>query len=219
MNLKASFGLPFLLFLPYYFTLFLKGKPTMFKRTLAALALSTLSVSAFAQWTVNQTDSSISFVSVKKQHIAEAHHFNQFSGSIDKQGMFTLDIVLTSVDTGIGIRDQRMQKYLFNTDKFAVASISANVAKLKLASMSQGQTKSSVIEASLTISGMTKPQIVHVLLTKTSANSFSVSSAKPLIIKASDYLLVDGIDKLKDLAKLPSIGYSVPVTFTLNLHQ
>lgn len=45
-----------------------------------------------------------------------------------------------------------------------------------------------------------------------------VTSAQPVIINATDYGLTDGINKLRDLAGLPSISYAVPVTFTLHLN-
>lgn len=42
-----------------------------------------------------------------------------------------------------------------------------------------------------------------------------VSSVKPIIIKAADYGMEEGVKKLQELTKLPSIATAVPVTFSL----
>jgi len=191
----------------------------MIKTTLASLLIGLVSFSSQANWAVSQAESSISFVSVKKQHIAEAHHFNAFSGMLTKRGQFSLSIALSSVDTGIAIRDERMKEHLFNVSKFASATIVADVSELKLSQLKTGQSVTATVAAKLDISGITKPQLISVLITRISSDAFNVSSIKPLIIKASDYLLIAGVDKLKSLASLPSIGYSVPVSFTLTLRQ
>jgi len=189
----------------------------MFKTTLASLLIGFASFSAQANWAVSQAESSISFVSVKKQHIAEAHHFNEFSGMLTKQGKFSLAIELSSVDTGIAIRNTRMGEHLFKIAQFASASISADVSQLALQQLDVGASLRATVPATLTISAIDNDTNVSVIITKSGTNAYTVSSAKPIIIKASDYLLTEGIDKLKALAGLPSIGYSVPVSFTLTL--
>jgi hypothetical protein len=46
-----------------------------------------------------------------------------------------------------------------------------------------------------------------------------VTTLQPVIIKAEDFALVAGINKLKSLASLPSIAYSVPVSFVLTFTE
>lgn len=191
----------------------------MIKKSIVGLVIGISAFSAQANWAVSQSESSINFVSVKKQHIAEAHHFNAFAGTLDKSGQFNLAIDLASVDTGIEIRDQRMKNVLFNVGRFASATIAADVSKLSLDSLAIGESLNAQVAATITISGIEKAQTVNIMVTKSSGSSYQVTSTKPLIIKASDYLLIDGVDKLKSIAKLPSIGYSVPVSFTLTLRQ
>ena len=80
-----------------------------------------------AVWQLNPAQSSVHFISVKKEHIAEVHDFKTLEGKISPDGMMTVDIALASVQTNIDIRNQRMRNMLFEVDKFATASISANV--------------------------------------------------------------------------------------------
>jgi hypothetical protein len=46
-----------------------------------------------------------------------------------------------------------------------------------------------------------------------------VTTVQPVIIKAEDFALVAGINKLQALAKLPSIAYTVPVSFVLTFQK
>jgi len=191
----------------------------MLKTTLATLLISAISFHSVADWAVSQDESSISFVSVKKQHVSEAHHFNAFEGTLTEQGKFTLSIGLASVETGISKRDERMKEHLFNVSEFASASLNADVSKLGLEKLAIGESLKARVPAKITISGSTKKHRVNVIITKTSSESYFIASTKPIVIRAKDHSLIAGIDKLKSLAKLPSIGYSVPVSFALTLRQ
>jgi hypothetical protein len=55
-------------------------------------------------------------------------------------------------------------------------------------------------------------------VTKLANGSLLVNSVKPVIIKAVDFNLVKGIEKLRQLAGLPSISTTVPVSFVLRLN-
>ncbi len=83
------------------------------------LLLSLTASQAFAGWTLDNTDSRLSFVTVKAQNVAEVHSFTQLSGEVDSTGIATVTIQLASVDTLIEIRDERMREVLFQTDIFS----------------------------------------------------------------------------------------------------
>ncbi len=53
------------------------------------------------------------------------------------------------------------------------------------------------------------------LVTKLSAGRFVVASLRPVIVNAAAFELAAGIEKLREVAGLPSIGGSVPVSFVL----
>ena len=82
---------------------------------------------AYSAWKLDSSQSSLTFVSIKKGTVAENHRFKTFSGGIDNHGFANVEIELSSVDTNIAIRDQRMAEFLFETATFAQASFSANL--------------------------------------------------------------------------------------------
>ena len=95
----------------------------------APLVLSLASIS-YADMTLDKEHSNLSFVSVKKGTVAEAHRIKNLSGSLSDKGELKVTLDLTSVDTKIEIRDQRAKEFLFETDKFANATLKANIAEI-----------------------------------------------------------------------------------------
>ncbi|MDP2559779.1 YceI family protein [Psychrobium sp. 1_MG-2023] len=175
------------------------------------------SFSTQAAWHIDNAKSQVNFVSVKKDHVAEAHHFESISGALFENGTFSVDIDLTSVNTGIDIRDVRMKKHLFNTEQYPSANLKAVVSKRLIAQLPVGETIKTKVQAKLSLLTQVQDVEVAVSVTKVSADTILVTSLKPLLIKAQDYKLVAGIDKLRELAGLSRIGYTVPVSFVLRL--
>jgi hypothetical protein len=185
---------------------------------LAALLTLLASAQAAAQWTLSADDSSLSFISVKAEHIAEVHSFARLSGEIDSGGEAVVSIDLTSVQTGIDIRNERMQSMLFNTDMYPRAQVSADVDAAALSSMAVGE--SAVLEVPLAINlhgevlTLSAPlRVSHV------QGGLRVDTLAPIIVKADAFALVDGIESLREIAGLPSISRSVPVSFSLLFSQ
>ena len=185
---------------------------------LAALLILLASAQAAAQWTLSADDSSLSFISVKAEHIAEVHSFARLSGEIDSGGEAVVSIDLTSVQTGIDIRNERMQSMLFNTDMYPRAQVSADVDAAALSSMAVGE--SAVLEVPLAINlhgevlTLSAPlRVSHV------QGGLRVDTLAPIIVKADAFALVDGIESLREIAGLPSISRSVPVSFSLLFSQ
>ena len=78
------------------------------------ILLSALGVMAPAQADWALSDSSrIGFVSIKNNSIGENNAFERVSGSISASGEVSLSVDLSSVETGVGIRNERLQKMLF----------------------------------------------------------------------------------------------------------
>lgn len=190
----------------------------MIKSTVTAALLSLTSLSAFANWTLNNDQSTVSFVSVKKSNVMEAHHFKSLTGKLSNAGKFSLTIDLNSVDTAIAIRDQRMAKHLFETTQFAQANVSATLPTSLLTELTVDTTIKTNLSAQLSLHGQTMPISLMVSVTKLASGNLLVASIKPVIIKAADFGLVKGIETLRQLAGLPSISTTVPVSFVLRLN-
>lgn len=188
------------------------------KMVVIGLGLSISSISAHAiDWVIDGNDSQLNFISIKKIDIAEVHEFKKLQGSYDSQGQFILNIDLTSVDTHIAVRDDRMKNDLFEVSKFSSAKITAMIDTDLVDAIAEGASQRFTIEANLDLHGVSKPLTLDVIVTRLVGAKLSVVSAQPIIINANDFALAAGINKLMELASLPSISQAVPVSFYLTL--
>lgn len=172
--------------------------------------------SAMADWQLDNADSQLNFLSTKKAQITETHSFKQLSGTITDLGKVSVEIDLTSVDTLIPIRNERMQEFLFEVNQFAKATISAQLEPSFLKTLESGTVTNLDLNAELSLHGETKPLALSIVVFKDKAGNITAVSRKPVIINSADFKLVDGVNKLQELAGLPSITYAVPVTFSLS---
>ena len=174
--------------------------------TSAALLFGPL---AYADMVLDSDNSTLSFVSIKKDSVAEVHMIKKLSGSLSKAGELKIVLDLFSVDTKIEIRDGRMKELLFETNKFAEATLTAKVEGIPEDGIKHINTK-----ATLDLHGVSQTVNVDVTVLKIGDKLIATNST-PIIINAADFKLDAGIKKLKELAKLPSIATAVPVNFTL----
>ncbi len=181
------------------------------KHLLWLLLLSATSVSANT-WQLDASKSELNVTSVKKDQIAENHQFKRYSGTLTSDGSFSIEIDLASLETNIPIRNERMQKYLFNTADFAKATLTGQ-CKDCLGALKQGQAMHKTIDAKLLLHGKTQPVSLVVTLLKTDKGLW-VSTRQPVMINTFAFGLDAGVKKLQELAGLPRIDFSVPVTFS-----
>lgn len=190
----------------------------MFKSTLVAglmLVSSAVAPSALANWQVDSSTSDIQFVSIKKNSIAETHHFTQFGGQLSAQGELSFAIELASVESLIPIRNERMQQMLFEVAAFPKATVKAEVSK-QLGALKPGLNQLSQVPATLSLHGKTHTLLLDLNVVK-AGNDLLVSTRKPIIINAKDFALDAGIEALRKVAGLDSIAQAVPVSVSLNL--
>ncbi len=55
----------------------------------------------------------------------------------------------------------------------------------------------------------------ELLIARLAADRVLISTLKPIIVNASNVALAEGVEKLREIAGLPSISNAVPVTFVL----
>jgi len=183
-------------------------------------AISLLFVSpAFSAWQLDNSKSSLTFVSIKKGTIAENHRFKSFSAELNKNGQLNVVIDLGSVDTKIPVRDSRMTEFLFETAKFSKASFSAQINNSEVDSIAVGTSKKLSVSGNIDLHGQQQMLTIDVLVARLANDRMLVTTIEPVIIKAEDFALVAGINKLKALAKLPSIAHTVPVSFVLTFQK
>ena len=177
-----------------------------------------LASSASAHWELDNNSSTLSFVTVKADHVGEVHTFDQLSGDINDDGSVQITIELASVNTLIDIRNERMQNMLFETNLFPQATISGEIDLDAVAAMDAGVSQAISVDFDLAIHGELSSYTADVLVTRTESGVLA-STVKPIIVMADTHGLVSGVEALREVAGLPSISRAVPVSFNVVFEQ
>ena len=183
-------------------------------RAIVIFLLISLPMATQAAWQLDNDASSVSFSSIKNGQVVESHYFKSISGSIEAN-QASVSIDLSSVETAIGIRNERMQAMLFETGTYPVATITAILDREDVAALQSKATSTLQLPITIELHGQQANATVPVLVTR-SADRITVSSQRPVIIQASTFKLAAGIEALRKIAGLQSITLSVPVSFSLN---
>ena len=192
------------------------SRHSLLKTVLSLFALIVFIGSANAHWSLDNAASTLSFVTVKAEHVAEVHTFDVLSGSIDDAGEVKIAIELASVNTMIQIRNERMQAMLFETNLFPDANITGKVDLEAISAMKPGASEVMQIEIALSLHGASIALTADLMVTRLEVMA---STLKPIIVTADSAGLVGGVEALREVAGLPSISRSVPVSFTLVFNQ
>lgn len=169
---------------------------------------------ATAGWMLDGERSALQFMSVKNTHIAEIHHFKALSGSIDDAGQARVVIDLESVETLIPIRNQRMRELLFETLRFPMATLTAR-APAGIETLATGETLSAEMSVGVDLHGIVAPYQTRIHATRLADGGVQVTLAQPVLVRATDFALTEGIEALRKIVGLQSISTAVPVTATL----
>ncbi|MEF8793947.1 YceI family protein [Thiohalorhabdus sp.] len=181
--------------------------------SLFLLAIVSLPTAA-AEWQLDGERSSLYFLSIKKNEVAETHHFDRLSGKYAK-GQAQLAIDLASLETGIDIRDKRMREKLFEVDTYPSAAITVAVAEQRVTDLKPGEQTLLDATAELELHGNRQRVDTALTVTRLADGTLQVANARPLVINAGAFELARGVEKLRAIAGLPSISPAVPVQFSL----
>lgn len=187
--------------------------------SLSLLSLLSLPLLASADWTVDNDHSQLSFVSVKAGTVAEVHHFGSLNGWLGDDGRFRLEIDLSSVETLIPIRNERMRELLFDVEQFPQATLEAQLDLSPLKALEVGAQTEMVTEAELGLHGKTTGLTIRTVVARLAGDTLLVTSAEPLVLNADALGLTAGVERLREIAGLPSISPAVPVSFRLTLRE
>nr|BAO65794.1 YceI family protein [uncultured bacterium] len=83
--------------------------------------------------------------------------------------------------------------------------------------MAAGSTATQSVTGNLTLHGVVKSVVFDALVVKHSSGSVSFSPRKPIVINSTDFDLNFGIESLRNIMSLTSIGEKVPVYFKMFL--
>jgi polyisoprenoid-binding protein YceI len=185
----------------------------------AATLLITLVATGSAQagWDVTAS-SRVGFVSIKNNSIGENNVFEQVTGSISDAGHVTLSIDLTSVETGVGIRNERLQRMLFEVGKFPTAMVQATLSASQLDALKAGDNVSETVKVTVSLHGMSVDKLAP-LSVGVSEDGIRVTSTQPIVVTAKDFGLESGVAALQAIAGLNAISQSIPITVDLSLRK
>jgi hypothetical protein len=140
-------------------------------------------------------------------HRARRQHSND--------GDAVVKIDLTSISSGIDVRDVRMRFLLFETYRFPNAEVSA---RLDMASLRALLTSTRIIyplKFKLSLHGLSQEIETPVTVTRLGDKAVSVASAKPIVITADAFGLGPGLAKLSEAVNGTVIATGATFTFDL----
>ncbi|PAU65612.1 hypothetical protein BZL41_05420 [Pseudomonas sp. PIC25] len=174
---------------------------------------------ALADWQLDPKLSRISFVSVKRGDMADVQRFTELSGTVDGQGLARVVIPFSGLDTGLALRDERTRETLFETERFPQAEVSSQIDLAIWEQLDVGASQIENLEFQLDLHGQQRRLKAEVLVSRLGEERLQVTLLEPLVIKADDFALIDGLEKLKAIASVPSITPEVPVFAVLNFQR
>ena len=188
---------------------------SMFPKLLILLSTTVFIAPAHADWMLGDS-SRIGFVSIKNNSIGENNVFKRVSGSISERGRVSVSVDLSSVETGIGIRNERLQKMLFEVANFPTATIEAVLSDSQVAALQAGGDQTESLSVNISLHGKTVSKTAHVSVSA-SGGDVRVTTTQPIVITAQEFGLEAGVAALQQIAGLNAISRSIPVTVDLSL--
>lgn len=167
-----------------------------------------------ANWSLDTDASRLGFASIKSGEVIEAHAFSGLTGNVTSTGTATVTIPLDQVETKVDIRNERMREILFETGTYPTATLGASIDPQTFADLPIGSQIQTDIEGTLSLHGVEAPIIASVSVTRIAEQRIEVASVEPVILYVEDFNLSAGLEALREIAGLPAITASSPVTFS-----
>lgn len=179
----------------------------------AGLGLSTASVAAQSTWTLDPSQSTLTYQSVKKNTIVETNTIRNISGGIMPDGSATVTFDLNSVDTGVDLRNVRMRFLFFETFQYPTATVTVKVDPATFAELAAKHRMTMALPFRLNLHGVEKDLETKVAVTLITEKLVSVASQAPVAIKVEDFGLLPAIEKLERAANVTNIVPTASVSF------
>ena len=185
---------------------------------LVILLLFVFSAPAAAEWKLNTQESALQFITSKLPKnsdtaILEENTFERFSATITQQ-QAVVSIDMTSVNTKVPIRDERIVQHVFQSKQYPTAQAVLNVKAAMVDTMKPGELLTYTVTGTLTLVKHTHPITADISIMRT-ADRLVVQTRKPILLDANQYELGEGFMKLRDIVSLFNIATTIPVTFYL----
>lgn len=200
------------------------------KSTIVALAVAAFTaacthapdLSVSAAYSVDAQQSALNFVTTKAGQpgvsgFSEVSRFSRFSGALSTSGRITLDVDLASVETGVGIRDERMRTMLFNVSMWPKANFAAQLDAAQLGAIAANTSRDMDLNGTLTLAGQTLPLSAKLRVSRLVGGSLQVVTRAPIVVDAAQFGMSAGVESLREVVGLNFLAAAAPVTFTMVL--
>jgi hypothetical protein len=188
-------------------------------RVLALFLLLLSSPWALGEWQLLPDYSRVSFVSFKRGEMAELQRFKELSGHIDDQGLVRVVLPFAGLDTGLALRDMRTREELFESERFPQAEVIGEVDVATWEQLAVGAAQVETLEIQLDLHGRQQRLKAEILVSRLGEESVQVTTLEPLLLKAADFDLLDGLERLRTYIGGAPIGPEVPVFAVLSFQR
>jgi polyisoprenoid-binding protein YceI len=184
-------------------------------RSLTCVLLLLITQATLADWRLTAA-SKVGYVSIKNNVIAEHNYFSGVTGSLNKKGQLKVSIDLSTVETQVDIRNQRMRDLFFEVMQYPEAVVTAQLDMQELAQVESGAPLELVKPFTLSLHGVESTAEAHLRIVSVGGRAW-VSTVRPILISAADFGLEGGVAALRKIAGLEAIAGVVPVSVNLKL--
>ena len=182
-------------------------------RLISCAALLLMAQATLADWRLTSA-SKVGYVSIKNNAIAEHNVFSGVTGSLSKKGQLKINIDLSTVETQVDIRNQRMRELFFEVTQYPQAVVTAELDVQELAQIDSGAPLEIVKPFTLSLHGVEATAEAHLRVVAVGGRAW-VSTVRPILISAADFGLEGGVSALQKIAGLEAIAAVVPVSVDL----
>ncbi|SAK51519.1 YceI-like domain protein [Caballeronia temeraria] len=187
-----------------------------------ALTASLTCAASHAAWRVDSGQSTFSFTTTKAAKpgaaaIEEVQTFRQIDGSVGDDGKLVFDVELASVETNIGLRNDRLKDMLFKVADHPRAVFTGTVDMRRVRALRAGESADMDVSGQLAVSGETRPITASVRVVRLANGALSVGTRVPVVVNLKDYGLQDEVEALRVLMNLDVLSSAAPVSFTVML--
>lgn len=164
-------------------------------------------------WTLDGDASHLAYGSIKKDTVGEVNSFSGLKGTVDADGQASVTIDLTSLETYIDIRNERMQEHVFRGA--GEAQLTAQLDMDEVTGLGVGEMAVVDVEGALSLLGASVELDLEMLVVRLAEDRVMALSNDMVFVGTEELGIEAGIDKLMEIAKLPGITRTAPVTLRL----
>ncbi len=179
----------------------------------SAMAMALGGAAQAGTWTLDGDASHLAYGSIKKDSVGEVNSFSGLKGTVDANGQANVTIDLTSLETNIDIRNERMLEHVFRGA--GEAQLTAQLDMEEVKGLGVGDMAVVDVVGALSLLGASVELDLEMVVVRLAENRVMALSNDMVFVGTEELGIDAGVDKLMEIAKLPGITRTAPVTLRL----